>query len=118
MPNPVSGPGVIESVYEMYFSTATDPEFTAHTFHAVLNQPLVFDNGQCGRNEVLFNETFSDPVLRSGSVTLYTNPLPNGFQAIYEGAGVGGYSGQGENIGYNAQDCATAAADVDPTATA
>jgi len=57
-------------------------------------------------------------MLRDGKVTLYNPPLPKGFQGVYQGAGVGGYTGQGENIGFNPQDCAAAAMDMDPAATA
>jgi hypothetical protein len=108
VPNDLSGPSVIESPYELDFSTATNPYYTAHTFHSVLNQPMILNTGECSRLELLLNKTFSDPVLRSGKVTLYSPPLPAGFQGLYQGAGVGGYSAQGESIGFNPEACATA----------
>lgn len=62
-----------------------------------------------------FNDTFADQQLRTGQATLYSPPLANGFEGVYDN--LGGFSAQGENIGYNPQDCADAAADVDPFAT-
>jgi len=66
------------------------------------------------RNTLYFNETFADPVFRTGRVTLYEPPLPSGFGGVYEGAG--GYGAFAENVGYNAESCDTAAMNVDPVA--
>lgn len=112
--NPVSGPGVIESVYDLDFTTAQNPLYTQHTFHSVINQPVILNNGMCLRNTIYFNETFANPELRTGKVTLYTPPLPTGFGGVY--TGVGGFSAQGETVGYGAESCASAVQNVDPAA--
>ena len=108
VPNPVSGPGVIEEALDADFFTITAKEspFTATTFNEFTNQTLVLTNGDCLRNALFFNQTFSDPVFRNGSVILYS---PGGaFAGVYDG--VAGLSVSGENVGYNAESCEDAAA--------
>ncbi|KAG4437811.1 hypothetical protein IFR05_006698 [Cadophora sp. M221] len=114
VPNPLSGPGVIESIYDLDFTTAETPQYTEHTFHSIINQPVILNNGMCLRNTIYFNETFANPALRTGKVTLYSPPLPPGFGGVYQKAG--GSSAQGENVGYNAEGCVSAARNVDPAA--
>lgn len=114
VPNPVSGPGVIEEAVDTDFFTVPESTFTTHTFHEFISQPLILTNGDCQRNPIYFNQTFSDPVFRNGTVTLYS---PGGaFQGVYDS--VQGYSASGEMVGYNAESCSSAAANTDPNALA
>lgn len=113
MPNPLSGPQVEPAVYDLLFSTTNTPNYTAHTFHSILNQPIILDDGLCLRNAYYFNESFADPIFRTGQVTLYT---PNQVAGVYEG--VGGYSATAEILGNNPQTCKDAAGSVDPVASA
>lgn len=114
VPNPVSGPAVIEEAIDTDFFTVSDSSYTAHTFHEFISQPLILTNGLCQRNPIYFNQTFTDPVFRNGSVTLYS---PGGaFAGVYDG--VQGYSASGETVGYNAETCSSAAANTDPMALA
>ena len=52
--------------------------------------------------------------MRTGNVTLYQNTVPEGLDGEY--GGVGGYSASSGVVGFNAQNCADAAAQVDPVA--
>ena len=114
MPNPVSGPGVIEEAIDTDFFTVSKSSYTAHTFHEVISQPLILTNGDCQRNPVYFNQTFTDPVFRNGTVTLYS---PGGaFAGVYDH--VQGYSASGELVGYNPETCSSAATNTDPKALA
>ena len=116
VPNPVSGPGVITEAIDADFFTISesDSDFTPHTFHEFISQPLILTNGLCQRNPIYFNQTFTDAVFRNGSITLYE---PGGaFQGVYDG--VQGYSASGEMVGYNAETCSSAAANTDPNALA
>lgn len=112
VPNPVSGPGVIIEAIDTDFFTTSESTYTAHTFHDFISQPLILTNGACQRNPIYFNQTFTDPVFRNGTVTLYA---PGGaFAGVYGGAQ--GYSASGEMVGYNPETCASAAAKTDPMA--
>lgn len=81
-----------------------------------MNQPIVLADGMCLRNAVYFNETFAGEILREGDVTLYESLLPKGYGGVYKG--VGGFSGQGEVLGNNPEDCSIAAKNVDPAVSA
>ena len=114
VPNPISGPGVIEEAVDTDFFTVSKSTFTVDTFHDFISEPLILTNGECQRNPVYFNQTFSDPVFRNGTVTLYE---PGGaFQGVYDS--VQGYSASGETVGYNPESCSSAAANTDPKALA
>lgn len=109
--NPVSGPGIAPAVIDLLFQTAPRHNYTAHTFHSLLNQPITLTTGQCLRNNYYFNESFADPIFREGQVTLYK---PSSVAGVY--TGLGGYSATAEILGHMAQSCASAAADNDPFA--
>ena len=114
VPNPVSGPEVAEEAVDTDFFTTNTSLYTPHTFHESISQPLILTNGLCQRNPVYFNQTFTDPIYRNGSVILYT---PAGaFPGVYPGAA--GYSASGIQLGYNAENCTSAAANTDPKALA
>ena len=114
VPNPVSGPGVIDEAVDTDFFTASSPGYPAKTFHTLTNLPLILTNTMCQRNPIYFNETFTDPIFRTSKVILYS---PGGaFAGVYNN--VAGYSASGTQIGYNAESCASAAANNDPKALA
>ena len=114
VPNPISGPIVIEEAIDTDFFTTATSIYTAHTFHEFISQPLIVTNGMCLRNEVYFNQTFTKPVFRNGTVILYS---PGGaFVGVYSSAQ--GYSASGENVAYTEQSCSSAAAMTDPKASA
>ncbi|KAL8720652.1 MAG: hypothetical protein Q9225_002522 [Loekoesia sp. 1 TL-2023] len=115
--NTFSGPSIKPEAFDFDFITARTPLYTSHTFHALINQPIILTNGLCQRNPYYFNETFAAPVLRSGNVTLYgptAGSVPSALAGKYTTQG--GYSASGENLGYNAESCASAAANADPKA--
>ena len=114
VPNPISGPSVIEEAIDTDFFTVPTSSFTAHTFHEVISQPLILTNGECQRNPNYFNQTFTKPIFRNGTVTLYS---PGGaFPGVYYD--VQGYSAASETVGYNPEECAVAAKKTDPKALA
>lgn len=114
MPNPVSGPDVAVEAIDTDFFTVPSSSYTAHTFHEVISQPMVLINGLCQRNPIYFNQTFTDPIYRNGTATLYS---PGGaFPGVYNN--VQGYSASGEVVGYNPESCSTAADKTDPKALA
>ncbi|KAL8690312.1 MAG: hypothetical protein Q9224_004432, partial [Gallowayella concinna] len=71
VPNPISGPSVTPEAFDFDFVTARQPLYTPRTFHAMINQVQILNNGLCQRNPYYFNETFAGETLRSGNVTLY-----------------------------------------------
>ncbi|KAL8663177.1 MAG: hypothetical protein Q9202_004109 [Teloschistes flavicans] len=117
VPNPISGPGIVPEAFDFDFVSTKAPLYTDHTFHALLNQPLILTNGQCQRNTYYFNETFTNPTMRSGNVTLFgptAGSAPQVLAAKY--IKQGGMSASAELVGYNAEDCKTASASIDPKA--
>ena len=48
--NQVSGPSVAPSAFDLQFSAATNPPYTARAFHSAINQPNLLGNGLCQRN--------------------------------------------------------------------
>jgi len=119
VPNSLSGPGLQPELVDMLFVEDPLPMYTNHTFHTLLNQPQllgILGLYRCFRNAIYFNETFSQPTFRIGNVTLYNALGYEGFAGVYEN--VQGFSATGEEIGFAAQNCSTAAEDVDPMASA
>lgn len=126
IPNPVSGPGVTPSVMDLIFQNAATPKYTAKTFRALANQPIVLPSGRCQRNAYYFNNATALPVFRNGQVTL--GPGASGSKltssevqrASPDGSGVyrdvDGYSACAQNVGNMPQECEEAARSVDPAA--
>lgn len=117
VPNPESGPGIIIEAVDTDFFTASkrsEIPYTAHFFHECISQPLILTNGECQRNSVYFNQTFTNAVFRTGTVTLYEPGAA--FQGLY--SGMAGYSASGQVVGYNAENCTSAAFNQDPAALA
>lgn len=78
----------------------------------MLNQPLVLnpehsssDELQCSRDTIYFNEPFSHPTFRKGTVTLHDGIDEGGFAGTYDN--VEGFSATGQQIGYPSQSCLT-----------
>ena len=121
VPNPVSGPEVVPAVIDLDFLSATSPLYTPHTFHSLVNQPTILNNGLlCQRNTYYFNQTFTNGVLRTGNVTLYGPAHAGAAPAQVDNRYVkaGGYSAAANMVGFNPEACAVAAGKVDPVATA
>ena len=117
LPNPVSGPGVKPAAFDSMFTTTTQSKYTEHTFHALINQPTILNNGFCQRNMYYFNETTMNPIMRNAEVTLY-GPLAGNAPASLAGnyKNNGGYSATAQTLGFNAQTCMKASAQFDPAA--
>lgn len=106
-----------------FFPTADSP-YTPHTFHSILNSPQILYTGRCLRNVLYFENPYTDPFMTNGTVTLYAGSLldtlgiglPKSFAGIF--TNVFGYAATAENVGMEPEDCATAAANVDPNASA
>ncbi|KAI9671465.1 MAG: hypothetical protein M1831_004374 [Alyxoria varia] len=119
LPNPISGPGVEPAAFDSTFTTTTRPKYTEHTFHALINQPTILNNGFCQRNMYYFKETFTNPIMRNAEVTLYGPPAgagPTSLAGIYKSDWNGGYSATGQTLGFNLQTCREAAAQFGPAA--
>ncbi|ERF74214.1 hypothetical protein EPUS_03404 [Endocarpon pusillum Z07020] len=118
LPNPLSGPGIAPAAVDLNFVSASEPQYTERTFRALINQPSILTNTKCQRNMYYFNQTFSDPVLRTGTATLYGpargGVLPAALDKRYEGQG--GLSASSVTVGFNVEDCEVAAANIDPNA--
>ncbi|MCJ1355447.1 MAG: hypothetical protein MMC33_005439 [Icmadophila ericetorum] len=117
VPNFISGPSVVYEDIDLDFMSDPSPNtvYTAHTFHALINQALVLNNGMCQCNTYFFNQTFTDPLFRVGTVTIGAPPVgTTGLAGVY--SDVPGYSASSVLVGFNAQDCADAAAAVDKSA--
>ncbi|KAI4172573.1 MAG: hypothetical protein LQ346_008573 [Caloplaca aetnensis] len=117
VPNPISGPEVKPEAFDLDFTTTSSPLYTDKAFHALINQPIILTNGLCQRNTYYFNETFTAPASRSGNLTLYgpiSGSVPQALAGKYTKQG--GYSANGEIVGYNPETCSVAAARLDPKA--
>ena len=115
LPNGISGPKIAPSAIDLEFHTTRKPKYTAHSFHTMLNQPLILTSnimGRCQRNNVYFNESFANPIMRKGTVTLYAPTIPKSLAGVYKQQY--GYSANGELVGYNIQECRAAAKQNQP----
>ena len=105
--NPTGVNIILEAVDTDFFTTTTSP-FTKYTFYEMVNQPLILSNGLCQRDPVFFNQTFTNPIFRNGSVLLYSPGAA--FPGVYNN--VAGLSASGETIGFAAESCQNAAAGI------
>lgn len=113
--NKVSGPGVQPAAIDLQFASAgSAPNYTAKTFHDVLNQPIILNSGLCQRNNYYFNYSYTEGILRTGLVTLYPDTDGSTIGGGYMNAG--GYSATSQIVGYDAQSCADAGVQNDPNA--
>ncbi|KAL8995264.1 MAG: hypothetical protein Q9169_004970 [Polycauliona sp. 2 TL-2023] len=118
VPNPLSGPEVKPSAFDLQFTSTATPKYTEKTFRNFINQPIILNNLLlCQRNPYYFNETSAEPQLRTGDVIVYGPPagaLPSKLAGRYPGQG--GYSASGQMVGYNQEFCRSAADKTDPAA--
>lgn len=117
LPNTISGPGVYAEAFDIEFVLTQTSPYTDHTFHSILNQPQLLNNGKCQRNAVYFNFTDADPKMAVANVTLYHEILdspPAAIEGTYEG--VYCYQANGQLVGEVGESCAVAASKVDPKA--
>lgn len=83
LPNPISGPGLQGEALQLLYKLTTNTPYPASTFHRLINGPQLLNTGLCQRNTQYFNETFTDPKMGKGNVTLYNQLLlPTPPQAI------------------------------------
>jgi hypothetical protein len=76
--------------------------------------PQTLTTGLCQRNPIYFNETFAQPTMRLAKATLYKETSGAVLAGVYDN--LPGYSANGEEVGFNAEDCKTAAELTDPKA--
>lgn len=113
--NPLSGPGIVSPFFDLNFQTASSPLYTEKTFSSIVNQPIILqglDAEFCSYLAYTFNDTFSDPILREGTVTLYSPSfVKDGPNGPYSNCG--GLTAAGEIIGGSPMQCSAAAAAVE-----
>ncbi|KAF5008740.1 hypothetical protein FDECE_4977 [Fusarium decemcellulare] len=117
LPNTISGPGIYAEAFDMLFKLTDTSPYTARTFHSLLNIPQLLNNKKCQRNTIYFNETFADPKMAVGEVTLYHQILatpPAGLEGTY--TDVYCYSANGQVVSSVGESCLDAAANMDPKA--
>lgn len=117
LPNTISGPGIYTEAFDMLFKLTSSSPYTDHTFHALLNIPQLLNNGKCQRNTIYFNDTFADPKMAVGEVTLYHQILatpPAGLEGTYND--VYCYQANGQVVSGTGESCPVAAARMDPAA--
>ncbi|KAK3633668.1 hypothetical protein LTR56_015734 [Elasticomyces elasticus] len=128
--NPVSGPGVSPTAYDMQFMK--QDKFTIYTakfLKTVINQPSMLQGGYflaniCQRNQYFYNNDTSTMTPVIGNVTF--GPAADGLkvvrksiiqQASPNGDGVyrgnEGFTGCGQNVGFNPESCDDAVKNVD-----
>ena len=117
LPNTVSGPGVYAEAFDMlYFLTSQSP-YTSHTFHTILNQPQLLNNGLCQRDTLYFNFTDAQPQMAVANITIYHEILdspPAALEGIY--TDVYCYQANGQLVASTGESCKAAAANADPKA--
>jgi hypothetical protein len=119
LPNTLSGPGVYAEAFDMLYELVNKAEspYTEHTFHDLLNRPQLLNNGKCQRNTLYFNQTFTDPKMAVGNVTLYHQILdtpPAEIEGMYED--VYCYQANGVQVGSLGESCEDAAENLDMSA--
>lgn len=117
LPNTISGPGVYAEAVDLLYRLTQSSPYTAHTFHSLLNRPQLLINKNCQRNTLYFNETFADPKMAVGNVTLYHQILatpPANIEGVY--TNVYCYQANAEQVGSIGESCAAATAEEDPAA--
>lgn len=63
-------PSAIQIVFESLEASGVSQLYTLHTVNALSNQLTIIETGQCVRNNEYANQTFADPQMRMGNVTL------------------------------------------------
>lgn len=75
LPNPISGPGVQGEAIQLSYQLTSDSPYPEQTFRRLLNGPQLLNTGLCQRNTLYFNDTFADPKMAKGKLTLYNQLL-------------------------------------------
>ncbi|KAH9906056.1 hypothetical protein F4778DRAFT_779440 [Xylariomycetidae sp. FL2044] len=116
VPNPLSGPGVEESVFSMQFNRADSGTLlTDRGFKFLISQPSISNIGlTCQRRPRYFNETYSDPFFCNGNATIEGSFPPSlaGIRRAY--ANQPCWSAAGSQVAYFQQNCRDAAQQNDP----
>ncbi|KAK5143228.1 hypothetical protein LTR32_004597 [Rachicladosporium monterosium] len=131
--NPVSGPGYAPTAYDFQVTEqASFSLYTAKLFKSVINQASIlsgpdFIANLCQRNQYYFNNDTSTMTPVTGNVTF--GPAADGLgvqmqstmqKATSDGSGLylgnEGFTGCGQNVGFNPENCDAAAANVDQSA--
>ncbi|KAK0286703.1 hypothetical protein LTR35_004171 [Friedmanniomyces endolithicus] len=131
--NPVSGPDYAPTAYDFQFTEqASFSLYTAKLFKSVINQASIlsgpdFIANLCQRNQYYFNNDTSTMTPVTGNVTF--GPAADGLgvqmqstmqKATSDGSGLylgnEGFTGCGQNVGFNPENCDAAAANVDQSA--
>jgi len=129
--NPVSGPGIYPEAYDFqYLKKSSFRKYTPKLFKTVLNQPAILEgayllNNTCQRNQYYYNNATSTMTPVAGNVTFgsaadgATVQVSGVLQSAASGGfypGNEGFTGCGQNVGFNPEDCDQAARDVDKAA--
>lgn len=73
---PLPGPGLAPSGIQMNFHSLASSRmpdiYTLHTYSLITNMVTVIETDQCVRNNEYSNQTFTNPQMRLGNVTLST----------------------------------------------
>jgi len=124
VPNDISGPGVTFNAFAILYENDPTPIYTPHTFHSILNQPQILNEGQCQRNTFYFNASFANPTFSSANITVISTALlgvtlpnspPSALQGVY--TNVVGYTANGELVASLPEDCALSPSYVPAAAT-
>ncbi|KAK5697188.1 hypothetical protein LTR97_007323 [Elasticomyces elasticus] len=131
--NPVSGPGVSPTAYDMQFMKQDNfTTYSAKFLKAVINQPSMLQGGYflaniCQRNQYFYTNDTSTMTPVTGNVTfgpaadglvvvrqsIIQKASPNG-DGVYRGNE--GFTGCGQNVGFNPEFCDDAVRNVDQAA--
>ncbi|KAK5711764.1 hypothetical protein LTR15_012359 [Elasticomyces elasticus] len=131
--NPVSGPGVSPTAYDMQFMKQDKfTTYSAKFLKAVINQPSMLQGGYflaniCQRNQYFYTNDTSTMTPVTGNVTfgpaadglvvvrqsIIQKASPNG-DGVYRGNA--GFTGCGQNVGFNPEFCDDAVRNVDQAA--
>ncbi|KAL4945605.1 hypothetical protein BDV06DRAFT_219142 [Aspergillus oleicola] len=116
LPNTLSGPGVYAEAFDILYSLIDEEEspYTQHTFHNLVNHPTLLNNGRCQRNTLYFNQTFTNPKMAVGNVTLYHQILdtpPAEVEGEY--TDVYCYQANAVQVGELGESCEDAAGNLD-----
>ncbi|KAL4805370.1 hypothetical protein BDV18DRAFT_18466 [Aspergillus unguis] len=115
LPNQISGPGVYAEAFDMLYTLTDESPYTERSFHALVNGPQLLNSGRCQRNTLYFNETFAQPKMAVGNVTLYHQILatpPASIEGVY--SDVYCYQVNAEQVGEMSESCVSAAENLDP----
>ncbi|TKA83473.1 hypothetical protein B0A55_00567 [Friedmanniomyces simplex] len=131
--NPISGPGIAPTAFDFQYTMQDGfALYTAELFKTVINQASILSGvyflaNVCQRNQYYFNNDTSIMTPVRGNVTF--GPAADGLgvqkkstvqKASPDGSGLyvrnEGFTGCGQNVGFNPQNCDEAAENIDQSA--